>query len=87
MTSGLRSIGDKSRRRIRTSLRARDGDDCYLCRGLMVFNNTKSEDYATIDHILPRSQGGSNDLDNLKLAHRKCNLRRGNDANVTRLSA
>lgn len=27
----------------------------------------------TVDHIIPCSRGGSDDLDNLQLAHRKCN--------------
>jgi hypothetical protein len=32
----------------------------------------------TIDHILPQSAGGSDDVDNLALACRNCNERRGN---------
>lgn len=32
----------------------------------------------TIDHILPRSVGGSDNVDNLALACRNCNERRGN---------
>lgn len=32
----------------------------------------------TIDHILPQSAGGSDDPDNLALACRNCNERRGN---------
>ena len=27
----------------------------------------------SVDHIIPCSRGGSDDLDNLQLAHRKCN--------------
>lgn len=27
----------------------------------------------TVDHIIPCAKGGSDDLDNLQLAHRKCN--------------
>lgn len=27
----------------------------------------------TVDHIIPCDKGGSDDLDNLQLAHRKCN--------------
>lgn len=33
---------------------------------------------ATIDHIKPRSKGGTNDPSNLQLAHFGCNLRKGN---------
>jgi hypothetical protein len=32
----------------------------------------------TIDHVLPQSAGGSDDADNLALACRNCNERRGN---------
>ena len=28
---------------------------------------------ATVDHIIPCAKGGSDDLENLQLAHRKCN--------------
>lgn len=31
----------------------------------------------TIDHLVPRSRGGSSDLVNLRLAHRRCNNQRG----------
>lgn len=31
----------------------------------------------TIDHVIPSSRGGSDDLDNLKLAHAVCNTARG----------
>jgi len=37
-----------------------------------------SADRFDIDHIQPRSLGGSDDLDNLALACRRCNLRRYN---------
>jgi 5-methylcytosine-specific restriction endonuclease McrA len=32
----------------------------------------------TIDHILPVSKKGSNDPDNMRVAHLKCNSKRGN---------
>ena len=32
----------------------------------------------TLDHVLPQSVGGSDDADNLALACRNCNERRGN---------
>ncbi len=30
----------------------------------------------TIDHVVPRSQGGSSELSNLRLAHHRCNTNR-----------
>lgn len=32
----------------------------------------------TVDHIHPRSKGGPDDLDNLQLAHWRCNRAKGN---------
>jgi 5-methylcytosine-specific restriction endonuclease McrA len=31
----------------------------------------------SIDHIIPRSQGGSHKIDNLRAAHLLCNSQRG----------
>ena len=50
------------------------GQTCGLC-GLHVPYKK-----ATIDHILPRSLGGSNQISNLQLAHGRCNNKKG--ANV-----
>lgn len=33
---------------------------------------------ASVDHILPRSRGGTDDLDNLQLSHLICNIRKNN---------
>lgn len=33
--------------------------------------------FMTVDHVLPRSLGGTDDLANLRPAHRRCNLQRG----------
>lgn len=30
-----------------------------------------------MDHVIPRAKGGSNAVENLRLAHRRCNSRRG----------
>lgn len=49
----------------------RDAWRCHIC-GKHVNRNEASQ-----DHIIPASQGGSSDLVNLALAHRKCNSRRG----------
>lgn len=34
-------------------------------------------DGPTLDHITPRSEGGTHDVANLRVMHRRCNLKRG----------
>lgn len=36
------------------------------------------DDHLHIDHIVPKSKGGSDDLSNLQVIHRLCNLRKSN---------
>lgn len=45
------------------------GDRCHLCgrRGA-----------TTADHVVPRSLGGADELENLRPAHSSCNYSRGN---------
>lgn len=52
----------------------RDGTACGIC-GLVVDMTLRAPDprRASVDHILPRALGGSNDPENLQLAHLRCN--------------
>lgn len=34
---------------------------------------------ATLDHIVPRSVGGGGEIENLRVAHRRCNMARGSE--------
>lgn len=43
------------------------GDACYLCGGPA----------DTIDHVIPLSRGGTNDIDNLRPACYDCNVSKG----------
>lgn len=54
----------------------RDGWDCWLCEW-PVNPFTLEEHRASADHVIPKAQGGSNDLENLRLAHASCNEYRG----------
>lgn len=52
--------------RHRVALIKRDGMACWYCGAAL------GED-ATIEHLIARSRGGVNHLDNYALAHRRCN--------------
>jgi hypothetical protein len=66
----------------------RDGWICWLCLGPVDPNeNSRSRMGPTCDHIIPVSCGGSNDVSNLKLAHRSCNSRRQHRAHMTVLAS
>ena len=44
----------------------------HVCKKLVPYR------YATIDHIVPFSEGGDNSKTNLRIAHRRCNMQRSN---------
>lgn len=68
--SGGRWISDRDRLKIYE----RDGWCCHLCGGAVDPDaESKSRWYPSLDHLVPRSQGGSDDTSNLKTAHRYCN--------------
>ena len=59
---------DAIRNRIFPALVTRDGEKCALCGSLYDL---------TIDHVLPLSKGGTNDLDNLRILCRFHNSQKG----------
>lgn len=61
-----------SRQLILQALVERDGAYCVICSKDFSINTEM-----TIDHWIPKSAGGSDDLDNLRLAHRNCNVWKG----------
>lgn len=50
----------------------RDGAICAIC-----FREFEDPLDATLEHWIPRAAGGSEDFDNLKVAHKKCNAWKG----------
>ena len=66
-------------RRLFGYLADRDGDDCYLC-GRRIDLERKDMKGPSVDHLIPRSHGGTHDLANVALVHRICNSRKGNRA-------
>lgn len=57
------------------------GDICECCGRRMQYGrrlrNRNLKTYASIDHIIPPSKGGTNDLSNLRVICRQCNTRKG----------
>ncbi len=56
----------RKRSRLRKILVGRDGEECMRCR------HSFMRSALTIDHIIPRRDGGSDDPDNLQLLCEKC---------------
>lgn len=56
----------------RQILLERDGPNCALCG-----KPIGDIELANIDHIVPRSHGGRDRVENLQLAHYRCNVERG----------
>lgn len=50
---------------------------CHLCTKWIDVNLTGNWG-PSVDHVIPRSHGGSDDIDNLRPAHMLCNATRGN---------
>ncbi|RZM79535.1 HNH endonuclease [Leptolyngbya iicbica] len=65
------NMGGKNRRRRKNSLHTTYGGTCIYCRGQF------PQSQLTIEHLIPRSRGGSNALHNLRLACFPCNNQRG----------
>lgn len=62
---GIENIGD------------RDGWVCHICeKPVDPFLPGNHKEGATFDHVIPLSKGGSDEPDNLKLAHWICNIRK-----------
>jgi len=57
----------------------RDGNFCHICLTEIDLSLARNSRFgATIDHVIPVSKGGADTLDNMKLAHWICNIKKGN---------
>lgn len=65
-------MNTKQKKKKKQQLLDEYGACCWWCR-----RDVPSKQL-TLDHIKPKSKGGSDSLENLRLACRKCNLKRGN---------
>ena len=74
-------MSTNAKKRARRLLIERDGESCWLCG-----EATKPFD-RTLEHLEPRSRGGTDDLDNLVLAHVACNRVMGHASKAEKFAA
>jgi endogenous inhibitor of DNA gyrase (YacG/DUF329 family) len=66
------------RKSVQAQVLARHGWWCHICNNLIDPNLGRLDRMAmTMDHLIPVALGGTDDVDNLKPAHRSCNSSRG----------
>lgn len=69
-----------SRAKFIPAIRHRDGDKCWVCGRVCDFNKLARRknlpNAATVDHVIPRVNGGRDHMSNLKIACRECNMNR-----------
>lgn len=71
----MSKIQTQQKRRLQESLIERDGKFCHYCgRPLQDSVGGYNDDGISLDHITPQIHGGSNSIENLVLACRRCNL-------------
>lgn len=71
MTNSNLSKHERNKRKLRRLMK-KGKHRCALC-GLGIDMAS-----ASLDHIVPKSRGGRNEIFNLRAAHKKCNSSRGN---------
>ena len=63
----MANMTPRAKRNKRARLIERDGPNCSFCHKYL------SDHEITIDHIVPKSQGGGNNIENLRIACFSCN--------------
>lgn len=63
-------------KQLRKDLSERDGSHCHYCGKKLIIKSGKSG--TQIDHVIPVTKGGKDELDNLVLSCKGCNRRKGN---------
>ena len=75
----LKSAGKRVTTARRRLIVERDNFACYMCNSVVTLKS------AEIDHLIPRSRGGSSSPNNLSTACLPCNRSRGNRIDVEQL--
>lgn len=64
-------------------LARRDGNECHLCNTPVDMTLVHPDLMrGSVDHIIPTSLGGSNEPDNVQLAHLHCNIKKNNRVDI-----
>jgi 5-methylcytosine-specific restriction endonuclease McrA len=82
MVNAIKASRAKRRKRL-LAVGDRDGWICWICRR-PVDQDLAADDplHASLDHVIPRNEGGSDDSSNLRLSHHRCNHERDNQAHT-----
>ena len=65
---------------VRATLYKRCKGKCPECgRNMSLTNPRAVNSYMTVDHIVPKSMGGTNNIGSLRPLCRECNIRRGSN--------
>lgn len=69
----------KRRKKLGTEFRQKHKGKCFYCKRMVKVKHVKQDDplRATLDHLVPRSQGGKDSRKNLVLACYQCNQAKG----------
>lgn len=60
--------------RVVAQLIVRDGPNCQVCSKVIDFALPSNDEMGpSVDHRISQANGGNSDMDNLQLAHRRCN--------------
>jgi len=62
---------------LREAIRDRDGDQCRYCRRTVNWRDRRGPAGGTYDHVVPVTQGGADDLENIVVACKGCNSAKG----------
>jgi 5-methylcytosine-specific restriction endonuclease McrA len=82
--SHRRVVAYRAVAKVRPLVIATYGMRCHLCGGRIDERLDRNHSLAlTIDHVVPISRGGSDEIENLRPAHRACNVRKSDRDGLT----
>lgn len=70
-------MNSRKRRRLIAEIIERDGDLCFYCGCEMTSLDHTKTNFLTLEHVIAKSEGGPDYIDNLVVACRQCNANRG----------